>query len=176
MRLLSLLWLLSFFPFSLYGYQDCTFKIRINPVTETIRANDITLGQGDDISEDSISVNSLTFSGDTLTLDTLNNSNLSLVLSQSIVKKRVWRCNFQNSVNKDNVVVNYTLVATNGQQGGISNGNAFIPTTVKTDRLRFRRRRKRVLGDIEFILDLSDPRAKVSGSYSGVLTIEVYEN
>ena len=176
MKLLPLLCILCLSPFTLYGFQDCKLKILIDPVSKSVRANKITLGQGDDIDKDSFSVNGLSVNNNVLTLDTINDLSLSLQLSPSIVKKRVWRCNFQKKVNKNNIVVKYTLVAANGQNGGISNGSAFIPTTVTTERLRFRNRRKRVLGDIKFAFDLSHTQATASGNYRGVLTIDVHEN
>lgn len=176
MKLLPLLCIVCLFPFSLYAFQDCKLKINFDPVSASISANKITLGQGDEIAENSISINGISVNNNILTLDTVNNSNLNLQLSQSTVKKKVWQCDFTKKVNKQNIVVNYTLVASNGQSGGISNGNAFIPTTVQTQRLRFRNRRKSVLGDIKLVFDLSHVQAKTSGNYGGVLNIEVYEN
>ena len=176
MKLLPLLCILCLSPFTLYGFQDCKLKILVDPVSKSIRAGKITSNQGDDIAKDSFTINGITVNNNTLTLDTVTDLSLNLDLTPSVVKRRVWRCNFKKSVNRQNIVVNYTLVAANGQSGGISNGSAFIPITVSTQRLRFRNRRKRVLGDIKFVFDLSHAQARASGNYGGVLTIEVYEN
>lgn len=176
MKLLPLLCILCFSPFTLYGFQDCNLKILIDPVSKSIRANKITSNQGDDIDKNSFTINGITVNNNTLTLNTVTDLSLNLDLSPSKVLRRVWQCDFNNKVNKNNIVVKYTLVAANGQNGGISNGSAFIPTVVSTKRLRFRNRRKSVLGDIQFVFDLSHAQATVSGNYGGVLTIEVYEN
>jgi len=148
--------ILLVFSLPIYAFQDCTIKMLIDPVKKNIRANDITYGAGNDIAIDSFTI--------------------PLELSPSKIKKRVWRCKFSQSVNRQNIVVNYTLIASNGQSGGVSNGSSFIPTTMITDRLRFRNNDKVVRGDIGFQFNLNSPQAKLSGNYTGVLTIEVYEN
>lgn len=175
MKLLPLLCLILLSPFTLYGFQECKLKIRLDPVKASIRAGKITSKAGDDIADDSIMANGLILSGDTLSLDTVNTPGTKLNLFPGKSKRRVWRCDFQNSVNIDNIAVKYTLVAANGRSGGISNGNAFIPITVRTRKLIYKNNRKTVFGDMKFIFDLSYVQAKASGQYGGVLTIEVYE-
>jgi len=162
------------FASSLQAYQDCKFKILKDPIRKRIKAREIS-STGDDVVSEGGSASGGSLSGYTLTLDgAVDISNISLNLSPEYIKKKVWRCNFKRRVNRNRLVVNYTLTAANGQHGGISNGSAFIPVTVETDRLRIRRRKK-VKGDVKFIFDLSSSQATRSGNYTGVLNIEVYE-
>lgn len=168
------LWI-GFFLFvaSLHAYQDCKFKILKDPVFGSLDARDIA--GSEDIEADSGSASGGTYDSYTLTLDgAVDIGNVSLDLSPEFVKKQVWRCNFKRRINTNKLVINYTVTAANGRNGGISNGSAFIPVTVETNRLRIRRGR-RVKGDVRFIFDLSSSQATRSGNYSGVLNIEVYE-
>ena len=139
-----------------YGYQNCKFKVLVNPVNKNIAANKITNGNGDDIAIDDFNIN--------------------LNLTPAYVRKKVWRCRFKKKVKRNRIYVKYTLVATNGQSNGISNGGFFIPTEVTTKRLRINNNRKVVKGDVKFKFDLGGAQATSSGNYTGVLTIEVYEN
>jgi len=178
MQRLYVLLLSSFFfsPLLLSAYQDCKLTILVDPVSKNFRARDISK-DGNDVAKYGGSATGGSYNSDTLQLDVpLDINTVTLDLSPEYKKNSVWECSFQNSVNKNNIVVNYSLVATNGQGGGVSNGNAFIPVTVQNDRLRFRRRRKVVRGDIRFIFDLSASTAVRAGNYTGVLTIEVHEN
>jgi len=119
-----------------------------------------------------------------LTIDGLTNTGgtpidtttVGLNLSPTVTRRRVWRCRFQNPVNRQNLTVSYTLVSLNGQMGRVSLGSSSIPTTVRTKRLRFRRRGRVVTGDVEFRFDLSSPQMKHAGDYKGILTINVIEN
>jgi hypothetical protein len=170
---------IAFFLFasSLQAYQDCKFKILKDPIRKRIKAREIS-SAGDDVVSDGGSASGGSFSGYTLTLDgAVDISNVSLNLSPEYIKKKVWRCNFKRRIHKNRLVVKYTLTAANGQHGGISNGSAFIPVRVETDRLYIRSRRKKVKvkGNVKFIFDLSSSQATRPGNYTGVLNIEVYE-
>ena len=123
-----------------------------------ISADEITYGSGDDIAIDSWT--------------------MGLNLSPTFIESTVWRCRFKQEItNLENITVKYTLIASNGQSAGISYGNFFIPTTVRTTSLHFKdKQHKEVQGDIELAFDLGASQATSSGIYNGVLTIEVYEN
>ena len=143
-----------------------------------IKPNVITNGQGDDIEVSSLSTGLTSINANEITY-TLGDDiavagflNLSPIYAQS----RGWVCRFKKKVNRQNIAVKYSLSASSGQSDGISYGNFFIPTTVRTKNLYFEKKDKQVVGDIEFEFDLRHPLATSSGNYSGVLTIEVYEN
>ena len=174
---MKLIFILLLFPFFLFPSQVC--KIKIDSVLSNINANDITNGLGDNIAVasfstglTSINANEITYTlGDDIAV--ANFLNLSPIYTQN----RVWECRFKNKVDRQRITVIYSLSASNGQSGGISNGNNFfIPTAVRTKNLYFEKKDKLVVGDIEFELDLGALQATSSGNYDGVLTIEVYEN
>ena len=165
-------------PFSLSASQDCKIKIKIDPIGSNISANDITAGQGDDIEVASLGIgltninaNQITYVlGDDIAVDNFLN------LSPIYIENRGWECRFKKKVDRQRITGTYNLIASSGQSGGISNGNFFIPTIVRTKSLYFEKKDKVVVGDIEFEFDLGAPKATSSGNYNGVLTIEVHEN
>ncbi len=168
----SFLILLASLP--LFALQDCRITILVDPVKENIRANNITNGAGSNIESDAgaLTIDGLINTGSS----PIDTTTVGLNLSPSITRQSVWRCDFQNSVNRQNLTVSYTLVALNGQTGRVSLGASSIPTTVRTKRLRFQRRGRVVTGDVEFLFDLSSPQMKHAGDYKGILTINVIEN
>ena len=168
----SFLILLASLP--LFALQDCRITILVDPVKKNIKANDITNGAGNDITSNAgaLTIDGLTNTGGT----PIDTTTVGLNLSPAVTGRRVWRCDFQNPVNRQNLTVSYTLVSLNGQTGRVSLGSSSIPTTVRTKQLRFQRRGRVVTGDVEFQFDLSSPQMKHAGDYKGILTINVIEN